>query len=60
MAPAESNSVGPIAGAVAAAGSVTIISFSMIIIITRSHQAHLEVRKTLVFNLYQSNLTARD
>ena len=41
-APPESNSVGAIAGAVAAVGSVTIISFSIIItaiIVTRSRRA---------------------
>ena len=46
-APPESNIVGPIAGAAAAVGSVTIISFSIIIIIivARSRQARFELHK---------------
>ena len=47
-APPESNIVVPIAGAVAALGSVTIISFSIIItaiIVTRSRQARFELHK---------------
>ena len=46
--PPESNSVGAIAGAAAAVGSVTIISFTIIItaiIVTRNRQARFDLHK---------------
>ena len=48
MAPAESNSVGPIAGAVAAVAGIAIISFTVlliVIIVTRSHRARFDLHK---------------